>query len=390
MTRPKASTARQLNVQFRAPLVAIGLAVAWIAVFTLFPGQGVTAPLGAPGSHGLLRNTSPLTVTHQIGIGAFLNVSPPAAAAVNEFEDLIGRHIYSVMWYQGWDATGQPSFPCTNLLPVLDHDGVHTDLSFHLTWEPWANSLADIANGIYDTYLTRYATEVKACGLKTRLRFAHEMIQNDVYDNCQGQSNCPEWYPWQDQPTAYVAAFRHIHDVFETAGATNVEFVWCPNNYPFELSIVQKYYPGQDYVDWLCMDGYNWTNQDGQPGWPDWQWFDDIFYPIYHTFVDHSDIFGNKPIMIGEFASCEAGSYEQSGQTKPAWINNTFERIKSSDYAQIQAFYWFHINKECDWRITSSPDSLIAFRTAISDTTQFVSHHMLIEVVYLPLTLKGP
>ena len=374
---------------FRALSVAIGLAVAWIALVALFAGQAVATSLGVMESHGLLRAAAPLTVTHQIEIGAFVGVSPPTTATVTEFEDLIGRYIDSVMWYQGWDTTGQPSFPCVDLLPLLYRDGVRTDLSFHLTWEPWVK-LADIAAGVYDTYLARYATQIKQCGLKTRLRFAHEMIQNDVYDNCQGQPNCPEWYPWQDQPAAYVAAFRHVHDVFKTAGATNVEFVWCPNNYPSQLSLVQKYYPGQNYVDWVCMDGYNWTNQDGQPGWPDWQWFDDIFYPIYHTFVDHPDIFGDKPIMIGEFASCEASSHDLSGQTKPAWITNAFERIGSSDYAQIQAFYWFNINKECDWRVNSSPESLTAFQAAISDPAQFISRHLLAKVVYLPVILKDP
>jgi hypothetical protein len=370
---------------FRTLSVAIGLIVIWIALSNYFPSQGVASPPGGSGSNGLLKDTSPQTVTHQIEIGAFLGVSPPTAAAVNEFEDLTGRHMHSVMWYQGWDASGQPSFPCADLLPVQVHDGFRSDITFHVTWEPWVN-LADIANGVYDAYLTSYATEVKSCGLKTRLRFAHEMIQNDIHDNCQGQANCPEWYPWQDQPTDYIAAFRHVHDAFMTAGATNVEFVWCPNNYPFDLSILQKYFPGQNYVDWLCMDGYNWTNQDGQPGWPDWQWFDDIFYSIYHTFVEAPDIFGNKPIMIGEFASGEAGSYELPEQTKPAWINNTFERIRSSDYAQIQAFYWFHINKELDWRVSSSPDSLSAFQAAISNS-QFTSHSM---PVYLPLVVKGP
>lgn len=362
---------------FRAPAVAIGLAVVWIALFTLFPGQGVASPLGAMGSHSLLKDAAPLTVTHQIEIGAFISVSPPTAAYVNEFEDLIGRHIYSVMWYQGWDATGQPSFPCTDLLPVLYHDGVRTDISFHLTWEPWVK-LADIANGVYDAYLTRYATEVKECGLKTRLRFAHEMIQNDVYDNCQGQPNCPEWYPWQDQPTDYVAAFRHVHDAFKTAGATNVEFVWCPNNQPDQVNVVSKYYPGSEYVDWLCIDGYKWNGADWGSGW-----FNDIFYNMYHTFVDNKAMFGDKPVMIGEFAACE-------GAVKPAWITDAFSNLTSTGYSKVGASYWFNINKECDWRVNSSPGSLAAFQAAISDPTQFISHHMLAYVVYLPVILKDP
>jgi endoglucanase len=133
------------------------------------------------------------------------------------------------------------------------------------------------------------------------------------------------------------------------------------------------------------MDGYNWTNRDGQPGWPDWQWFDDVFYNIYHTFIDHSSVFGDKPVMIGEFSSCEASAYEQPGQTKSAWIINAFDRIKSADYALIQSFYWFNINKECDWRINSSPESLAAFKGAISDR-YFTSHPTIF--VYLPTLLK--
>jgi endoglucanase len=271
---------------------------------------------------------------------------------VRAYENLTGRHIASVLWYQGWDSSSQPSFPCSDLVPVLHHDGYDTNMSFHLTWEPWVD-LTDIANGIYDGYLTSYANEVKNCGLKVRLRFAHEMIQNDVRD---GQ----EWYPWQDQPEQYKAAFRHVHDVFRAAGANNVEFVWCPQNWPFQLSIVQKYYPGPAYVDWLCVDGYKRTGSD----WAS-EWFGDLFYNIYHTFVDNVSVFGEKPVMIGEFAACE-------GPVKPSWITDAFDQMKNN-YPRIAAFYWFNINKECDWRVNSSPQSLAAFTTAISSAV-FVSH----------------
>ena len=351
--------------------IAIGLAVVRIALSILFPDQDMASPLGPVGSHDLFKATSPLAVTRQIEIGAFMGVSPPTATAVNEFEDLIDRHISSVMWYQGWDATGQPSFPCSDLLPVLSHDGFRTNLSFHLTWEPWVN-LADIANGVYDSYLARYATEVKQCGLKTRLRFAHEMIQDDNYNNCQGQPNCPEWYPWQDRPTDYVAAFRHVHDAFKTAGATNVEFAWCPNNYPSQLNVVSKYYPGPEYVDWLCIDGYKWNGD----AWGS-NWFNDIFYNTYHTFIDNKAVFGDKPVMIGESAACE-------GPVKPAWIADAFTNLASTGYSKVGAFYWFNINKECDWRVNSSSASLTAFQTAMNDT-QFTSHS---KPVYLPVILN--
>ena len=292
-----------------------------------------------------------------IQIGAFVGASPPTTSTVQAFESLAGRHVYSVLWYQGWDPVNQPSFPVPELTLVRYHDGYDTGVVSHLTWEPWV-ALTDIVSGTYDAYLTSYATQIKNWGAPVRLRFAHEMIQNNVKDG-------DEWYPWQDQPEEYKAAFHHVRAVFRAAGATNAEFVWCPQNYPFDLDTVKLYYPGPDDADWLCIDGYNSANP--------WQWFDDIFFNLYHTFVDHPEVFGVKPVMLGEFASCEAGVDEKSWETKPAWIRNTFERIQSADYAQLRAFYWFHIKKECDWQINSSAESLAAFKTVIS-TTVWASH----------------
>ena len=327
--------------------------------------------------------TSSAKQMQAIETGAFVGVSPPTASGVREFENLIDKHIYTVMWYQGWDTINQPSFPTTELENVRDHDGYDTQIILQLTWEPWV-SLQEINNGDYDAYLTSYAEDVKNWNDTVRIRFAHEMIQDDVLNN-------QEWYPWQDQPMDYINAFSHVHNIFETTGATNVEFVWCPNNYPFDLNIVQKYYPGNHYVDWLCMDGYNWTNQDGTSAWPNWQWFDDIFYNIYHTLTDNSEVFGAKPLMIGEFGSCEAGIYDQSGQTKDQWIENAFERIKSQDYSKIQGFYWFNINKkgegswECDWRVNSSNEALMEFKIAVRDPV-FSSHKM--PALFLPVVMK--
>jgi len=45
-------------------------------------------------------------------------------------------------------------------------------------------------------------------------------------------------------PANFIAAWRHIHDIFVARGATNVEFVWCPSAYGFVTGTAQKSDPG--------------------------------------------------------------------------------------------------------------------------------------------------
>lgn len=285
-------------------------------------------------------------------VGAFVGVNPPTNLAITDFETLSQHSLSSVSWYQGFGtSTGdQPAFPAQALTSAV---GTRT---VQLTLEPWV-ALQDITAGKYDAYLKQYATDIKTWNQPLYLRFAHEMIQDNHYDHCSGQTNCPEWYPWQDQPQRYVAAFRHVHDLFQKVGAKNVQFVWCPNSTPSDFNTVKQYYPGNQYVDLLCTDGYNYSSVNGQPT----QWFGDIFYNIYHTFVDHPTFFGNKNIIIGELASCD----DTTGQAKAAWISDLFTQLRSGNYNQIKVFYWFNINKECDWRVNSSQASLSAWQQGL-------------------------
>ncbi len=336
--------------------IILRLLVVGLLVFAVFIAYKVAdeKKLKLAASDPLVQFKAP-----KIEIGAFIGTNPPTLNGVNEFEKLSAQKLYSIMWFQGWDAQDQPDFPTSALNEIVSEKANQQPLVFHLTWEPAVN-LQDIAKGTYDEYLAAYATSIKDWGGELRFRFAHEMIENNVLDG-------NEFYSWQDQPEAYVKAFRHVHAIFRKVGANNAKFVWCPNNFPFDVNIIKQYYPGKDYVDWLCMDGYNWSNSDGEPDWREWLWFDDIFANIYHSLVDHPQIFGDKPLMIGEFASCEASKHELPGQNKAQWIKNAFERIVSPDFDKIKAFHWFQINKECDWRVNSSVSATEAFNAAMKN-----------------------
>jgi beta-mannanase len=71
-----------------------------------------------------------------------------------------------------------------------------------------------------------------------------------------------------DGPERYRDVYRHIHDIFATEGVTNVEWAWVVNHESRipdeEWNHVDNYYPGDEYVDIISVDGYNWG--DDSPG----------------------------------------------------------------------------------------------------------------------------
>jgi len=302
-------------------------------------------------------------------IGAFVgnpNYRPPTAVEIRRYERLIGRHLNSVLFF--WSFS-DGDFPVAILKEARFHDGYDTGINLHITWEPWQRegfgdssfSLSSIIKGKHDAYIARFARGCRNWRDIIRIRFAHEMIH----------FNNPEtagWFPWQDNPDEYVRAWNRIYEIFKNEHADNAEFVWAPLNYPVWLDIMQYYYPGQDKVDWLGMDGYNW-GEDGKPGWPYEQSFNDLFHPLYHAFVEHPEIFGKKRIMISEVATPKDNKFAGN---KAAWCLDMFERIKN-EYPQVEAFYWFHSDKEKDWRVNSSPASLQAFKKGVADP-YFTSH----------------
>ncbi|MFH2137308.1 MAG: hypothetical protein ABII88_02225 [Candidatus Omnitrophota bacterium] len=307
--------------------------------------------------------------TTQCEIGAFVanpNQRPPNAEEIRAYEQLIGRHLKSILFFWAWS---DGDFPAADLKKVLYHDGYDTRINLHITWEPWSRggvndssySLSSIISGEHDAYIAKFARDCRGWKDPIRLRFAHEMI----HDN---NPQTPGWYPWQDQPDKYVPAWNRVHEIFKKEKADNVEFVWSTLNYPAWLDALKSYYPGKDKVDWLGIDGYNW-GEDGKPGWPYNQNFTDLFYPIYHILAGHPEVFGEKKIMLSEIATPKDNQF---GGNKSIWIQDMFICLKNA-YTKIGAFYWFNAIKEKDWRVNSSPLSLDAFKNSLRDP-YFTSH----------------
>jgi beta-mannanase len=237
-------------------------------------------------------------------------------------EQEINRHLAIVHWYQGWGRDMSPDFSPELLQRVRAHGS--TPL---ITWEPWngkasENSfpLSAIAAGAFDAYVDSWAVGLRSYGHPALLSFAHEM---------QGG-----WYPWGagvhgNTPRDYVAAYRHVHDRFTQAGASNVQWVWTvAADAPGSLPPAAGFYPGDRYIDWLGADVYNFgTTQT----WSSWQSLSSLFTPAYARLTA---LHATAPVMLAEWGSVETGG------AKGAWIQDAARSIPGQ-FSRVRAAVWF-------------------------------------------------
>jgi hypothetical protein len=76
------------------------------------------------------------------------------------------------------------------------------------------------------------------------------------------------------------------------------------------------------------------------------------------TFATVRELAPGVPLMLGEVASSELGG------SKAAWIDDLFAWMQAQD--DLEAFVWFDLDKETDWRVSSSPEATAAFRANLA------------------------
>lgn len=160
------------------------------------------------------------------------------------------------------------------------------------------------------------------------------------------------WYPW-GRDDAYAAAWRQMVTRIR-AIAPLARFVWCPNVvWDGTSEDLGRWYPGDDYVDWMGVDGYNW-------GGSQWKSAAEVFGPTMQKF---SALNTTAPWMICEVACTE------NGGDKAAWISN-FLNSYLPKHTRFKSFSWFNWNiaesgTRRDWQIESSPTAQAAFSKGI-------------------------
>jgi mannan endo-1,4-beta-mannosidase len=249
-----------------------------------------------------------------------------------ELETKLDHEFKILHWFTNWDTP----FEGDMVRRILELERIPL-----ITWQATSKPLTAISEGHYDSYLRSWAKGVRE-------------VQGDIYIRLFPEMN-GNWTTWHGDPTRLVAAWQHIVKVFDKEGATNVRWVWSPNvtdEPATEANRMELYYPGASYVDVLALDGYNWGTTRPHTAWKP-------FEEIFRTPYERVTALGHQPLWLAEVASTEHGG------NKAEWIN---DMLSSTAFPRINAVIWFNENKETDWRIESSHQSLTAFRDWFNNT----------------------
>ena len=280
--------------------------------------------------------------THSFGIA--LPEVPGTTGPLDTLSTALGRRPDRVTWYVAWSL--RSAFPAQQAAAVAARGATPV-----ITWEPWdpaagttqpAYTLDAITAGAWDSYLTQWARQARSYGGPVVLRLAHE-----------GNGS---WYPWSvgvNGNTAgdYVAAWRHVVDLFNRQRASNVVWQWSQNIAYRGSTPLASIWPGPRYVEEVGLDGYIWAGV--LPG-TTYTSFADLFRPS----ATQVRTLTSLPLYVSETATPEGIG------DKAAWVADMFATLAADPtYA---GFTWFSYDKEVDWRLDSSDASFQAFRAGLA------------------------
>ncbi len=360
--------------------VPTGRPRAWLA--TVAAGTIVTAGLfvgggtAAAATRQASATLSPPPVPTSGGyLGGFIDPAGPGStgtgtpigspnlrelAELGPFDASIGRSLSVVKVFEPWQPEPKKG---VSLVPNAQLDDIASDGAIPAVIWNCGTSDASIIAGTWDSQITSYAKQLKAYGGPLFLFWFREpnLIGNGDYTQClQGGNSTPT-----TGPEGYVSAWQHIYDIFQSVGATNVAFVWCPGSGgTLTPSYLESLYPGGNYVDWIGIDGYSRPNLH-VPNPSFTALFGTPTTGTYGTLTAPGSVFDNggsapvKPMMISETGAV--------GSNQATYLDGALTALDSGDYTQLHGFWYFDENEPsckddgCDWALEPGSAGLDAF-----------------------------
>lgn len=203
---------------------------------------------------------------------------------------------------------------------------------------PWSS----VAEGSWDAWIVSRADAFVAFGTPVYLTMHHEP-ENDTANF--------------GTPAEYIAAYRRVVEIFRSRGVTNVGFTWTMMAWSFNDRSgvdIDDWYPGDDDVDFVAADGYNWSPGRTGSGWTS-----------FSTVFDDADAFARrhgKPWIVAEYGVQE--DPVEAGH-KAGWFRDMLNTVKR--WHALKAVLYFDSTKAFQWDTDSSLSSTIAYRRISND-----------------------
>jgi mannan endo-1,4-beta-mannosidase len=308
----------------------------WIAAACAAIVVAAAAGVGVTLYHRSGDRTGPLPVdlptTPQSYLGVYAAGTPASYDGVTAFANATGAKPDVVMYYSGWFVP----FPAAFATTVASNGAVPL-----VQMDPDKISVAGIAAGRYDGYLTAYAESVRAYRHPVIVSFGHEM-----------NGSWSSWGYRRTSPATFVAAWRHIVTLFRELDAKNVTWLWTVNiinnTQQGRIPPPAPWWPGGSYVTWVGIDGYYLK--------PNWQ-----FAPLFGPTIASIRALTRDPILIAETGATAIAR-------QPAKIADVFAGIHAYG---LLGLVWFDSTNSIrqDFAI-STPAALTAFRKGASTFTR--------------------
>ena len=160
-----------------------------------------------------------------------------------------------------------------------------------------------------------------------------------------------DWYSWgygRTPAATFVAAWRHVVQVFRAAGAANVTWLWAVNSVNGASGALRQWWPGGAWVDWTGVDGYYFRATD-------------TFDSVFGATIAKIRAFSSAPLLIAETAVGTTTNRESQIDALIAGVSK--ERLAGVvwfDEAQHAGTY--HQN----WRLEDDAQASAAFTSAVA------------------------
>ena len=227
---------------------------------------------------------------------------PARVDAVTAFESALGRPLDLVNTYRRFDE----SFPT-----LSDKTLAESGRILMLSWA--IDDTRVVTSGSQDAALRGWARRIRDFGHPVLLRFRWEMDRPNL--------QAAMW-----SAADYVEAWKHVHTLFIAEHVANVSWVWCPTVEGFAGGYAPAFYPGDDQVDWTCVDAY--AGHSLRP-------LGELLRPFLAWAAAHP-----KPIVIGEFGVAAIWGTA----ARAAWLTDAAAVVERNP--QIKAVSYFDSNPD--------------------------------------------